>query len=286
MTITPAEGYKNVEITSVAFASGMPLTFAVEPDQKHEGGKRILFVVSESAALGTISGQVEMTLSVDGVGRALSFALRAEVVGSITWLPKVLDASRQTLTDGRKLATVTVRSAEKQPFKVKRASAGELLDVTIEEVSTPPARTAFSVYLAVRESARWGPFATNLTIETDSLDQPVIDIPVFGIIEAKLAADPAMAILRADGTPAGTRRRIRLTSVPSTRLEVTGASCDNASVKVTTDPPETPRPGHVVMLTAELTGHDATPGVATITVTTNLPGFERFEIPCRIELAE
>lgn len=283
MTVTPAKGYKNVVIESVTFDTDMPLSYSVEPDPKKEGGKRILFSVSETAALGTIAGQVDMALSVDGVERTRTFPLRAEVVGNVTWLPKVLDASRQTLTDGRRLPSVTIRSAEKLAFEVRGATAGDRLDVTFEQLSRSPSRTAYSIYLTVREGAAPGPFATTLLVETDSMDQPVINIPVFGIIKEKLAADPSMAILRADGTAAGKRRRIRLMSVPGFRLEVTGVSCDNPAIAVSTDPSGTPRPGHIVMLTVELMDSGAQPGKATITVTTNVPGFERFEIPCRIE---
>ncbi len=286
MTITPAPTYKNVEITSVAFEKQMPLTVSIEPDPKVEGGKRILFKISETAALGTIAGQGEMTLLVDDVERTRTFPLRAEVVGSVTWLPQVLDASRQVLTDGRKLPTVTVRSAEKLAFEVKNAAAGNLLDVSIEKLKGSSNRTVYSIYLSVRADAASGPFATNLVVETDSLDQPMINIPVFGIIEKKLAADPEVAILRTDGTPAGTRRRLRLTSVPSTKLEVTGATCEHPGIKVSTDPDGTPRPGHVVMLTVELTDPLAKPGASTITVTTNIPGHAQFEIPCRIESAK
>jgi len=283
MTITPAENYHNVEIESVTFEKGMALDYQVETDPKVSGGKRLLFIVSETAALGTIAGQVEMELSIDGVKRTRTFPLRAEVVGSVTWLPKVLDASRQTLTDGRRLASVTVRSAEKLPFEVINATAGDLLDVTYEKLNGPPSRTIYSIYLTVRDGARPGPFAADLTVETDSLDQPVIHVPVFGIIEDKLASDPNVVILRADGTPAGTRRRIRLSSVPSFALNVSSVSCDRSSVKVFPDPPGKAHPTHVVMLTAELTDSNPKPGKATITVISNVPGFEHFEIPCRIE---
>jgi len=286
MTITPAKAYKNVEVTSIKFERQMPLTYSVEPDPKVDGGKRVLFKISETAALGTIAGQGEMTLLVDDVERTRMFPLRAEVVGSVTWLPKVLDASRQVLTDGRKLAMVTVRSADKLAFEVKGATAGDLLDVSIEKISGPPSRTAYSIYMTVRDGATPGPFATTLTVETDSLDQPLINIPVFGIIEKKLASDPQIAILRTDGTPAGTRRRLRLMAVPSSNLEVTGVSCDNPDVKVSTDPTGARRPRHVVMLTVELTNAGATPGDATITVNTNIPGHSTFEIPCRIESAK
>jgi len=282
MTVKPAAKRKSLKIDSVKIDETVPLSYKLVPDSKDAGATRIEFEVNDTAALGTIATQVSMFLTVDGIKREHHFPLRAEVVGNLTWLPKVVDASRQVLTPGKRLTPVTVRSTEKVPFQIQSVSAGHSLNASFERISKPPRRTAYSVYLTVSEDAPPGPFGTTLAIHTTSLDQPVLNIPVFGIITPSLLVDPSIVVLRPDGTDAGATRRLRIAGLPTAELIVTGATCAHPGVKLELASKSQRRQRNVTFLTVTLAPGGADPADTVIVLETNVPGQERFEIPCRI----
>jgi hypothetical protein len=180
---------------------------------------------------------------------------------------------------------VTVRSTEKAVFEVLDAEAGPLLEVTHEQVSGPPGRCAFSVTPTVREDAPPGPFAAMLRIRTNSLDQPLIQVPVFGIVTPALEAEPPIILLRPDGTPAGTQRSVRLQADTGTELTVTGVTCENPAIKAGIDTSVMRKPAHQQFLKVQLAGNADGPMKTSLRVATNVPGFEEFEIPVVVDAA-
>lgn len=305
--VWPAAGRKELEIKSFEFDnSQVPLTHTIEPFTRPEGvgGQRIRFRVSDAASLGPLTTTATLKLSVDGIERMWPIPIRADVISELTWTPVVLDASRQVLVAGRQLAPINIRSSEKVTFEITDIAAGPYLEPKYEVLSEPPARTAVSVYLTVTKDAPPGPFAANVKIETNSLDQPLIEVPVFGIITPPLQADPPIIRLRADGTPAGEERRVKLQADPTAKLTVAGVTCDNPEVHVIVDDSMQRLPAHVAFIKAQLkngkgangneglhgkpSGDGSTsPGRrverAMVRVTTNIPGHESFEIPIVIE---
>jgi len=109
-------------------------------------------------------------------------------------------------------------------------------------------------------------------------------VPVFGIITPPLQADPPIIVLRADGTPVGTERRVKLLADPAKELTVLGVSCDHPEIVAGIDDPQARHPRHVEFLRIKLTGdHSAGPQRTALRVATNIPGYEQFEIPLVIE---
>jgi hypothetical protein len=288
IVVWPSSGHKQLEIKSFEFDSQVPLSHTIDSFIREEGvtGQRIHLTVSEAASLGPLMTTATLKLVVDGVERIWPIPIRADVVSDLTWTPLVLDASRQVLVPGRQLAPVTIRSSEKAAFDVVKVTAGPLLEATFEQLSEPPARSAFSVYLTLAKETPPGPFAASLQIQTTSLDQPLIEVPVFGIVTAPLQADPGIVLLRPDGTPAGTQRRVKLQADPTAKLEVSSAKCDNPAVSVTVDTTSTRQPAHVAFIKAELKNPSKAAQDATIRVTTNIAGYESFAIPVVIEAAQ
>ena len=178
LEITPGKGRKSVELLGLNYADNVPLAHEAEPFDGPEGrGVRVRFEATEFAGLGAISTKAQISLSIDGIKRVRSMPLRAEVVGDLTFLPKVVDATRQELRPGRHLPPVTVRSTDKRPFEIISASAGPLFDVASETKGTKGRATKYDVELTVREGAASGPVGTMLEIRTDLLDQPMISGP-------------------------------------------------------------------------------------------------------------
>ena len=122
---TPAADHQSVDVISVEVHEGSPINHTVEPIKGHGGsGGRIRFAIPEDAALGTLSANLKVKLKIDALERERYIPVRAEIVGDLTWQPKVIDVTRQTSTHGKRLAPVMIRSADKRPFEILEASAG------------------------------------------------------------------------------------------------------------------------------------------------------------------
>lgn len=286
--IFPGPGRGAVEILRVEFPKGSPMSAVVEPGKDAEGkSKRIRFTVGKEAALGTLHVPVTLGIRVDGIERTREVSLRAEVVGELTWHPRIVDQTRSTARPGTRLAPVTIRSTQDLPFTVVSAEAGDRFDVAVETKGSGPRILRYSIVLTLRAGTEPGPFATTLNVRTDSLDQPLIRIPVFGVVAPLIAVEPAVILLRMDGTPAGSRRRVKLQASPRTELTVLGVACDTDAVSAVVDDRAAGSRRHLRFLSVTLDATALEPGSgehhATLTVTTNVAGAERIEIPIIVD---
>jgi len=287
LDILPGPGRKALTIHSIEIQDDAPLSVQSEPlESRGRAGQRVRFTVNESASLGALNAFAKIRLTVDGVDRERSFPIRGEIVADLTWLPKVIDATRQTSLPGKRLAPVILSSTEKTPFDVVSAAAGPLFDVHIEPNKGPVPRTEFTVALTLRDDARPGPFGTMLDIRTTSLDQPMVSIPVFGIVAAVLEVDPPLVLLRQDGTPNGARRRVKVQAPTTMALDITEVTCDQSAVSVAVDREASARYRHIRFLDVQLSGK-LPPGnhQTALRLVTNLAGSEKLEIPVTIEIA-
>lgn len=282
-----------VEILSIQVPQGVPLRLDHEPFKtKGSTGSRIHIRVDESASLGMITTKVTLKLRVGDVEQDRIVPIRCSVVGDMTWTPKVLDNTRHPARGGTRLPPLTIRSEGDFPFKVLDADAGPRFDVRVDRVASASPGTRYSVLLTMRKDAPAGPFGTTLRVRTDSLDQPVIEVPVFGIVTPLVRVEPPVIVLRQDGTAIGTQRRVRLQASPQSGLKIGKIECDHDSVTVTIDQEASSRYHHLCFLDVKLTGagpsadRGLAPGEyqATLTVTTNVKGAERLEIPIRIDV--
>lgn len=287
LDIFPGPERKTLTIQGIEIQDDAPLSFQSEPvEVRGRAGQRVLFTVNESASLGSLNAFAKIRLTVDGVDRERSFPIRGEIVADLTWLPKVIDATRQTSLPGKRLAPVTISSTEKTPFDVVSGAAGPLFEVSIEPSNVPTPRTEYTVTLTLREDAKPGPFGTRLDIRTTSLDQPMVSIPVFGIVAAAVEVDPPMVLFRDDGTANGVRRRVKVQAPTTTALDITEVTCDQPAVSVNVDLEASSRYRHIRFLDVRLSGK-LPPGIhqTALHLVTNLAGSERLEIPVTIEPA-
>lgn len=276
-----------VEVLAVELAKGSPLTATVEPGDESGNSKRIRFTVGKEAALGTLHVPGTLVVRVDGMERRREIAIRAEVVGELTWHPRIVDQTRSAIRSGKRLAPVTIRSTVGIPFRVISADAGSRFDVVIEVKGNKSKPKRYSILLTLRESAEPGPFGTTLNVRTDSLDQPLIRIPVFGTVAPALLIDPPVILLRSDGTPAGMRRRVKLMASPQQELVISRVSCDSERVSAAVDDSAEATRRHVRFIEVSLNdgGQERRSGQsrAVLTVETNIPGAERVEIPILVD---
>lgn len=279
-------GQGDVEILELRGTEHGPLNFSRESfTSRGLTGERIRMAVAEHVPLGTLSTKLTARLRVGSVERERTIQIRVEVVGDLTWRPKIVNNTRLSSQPGKRFAPITIRSTDASPFDITRADAGIWFDASVRPIQKGPRHTRYSVSLVLRDDAPIGPFATTLEIHTTSLDQPVIRVPVFGIVAPRIAVEPALIALRQDGTTSGTRRRVKLQVPPQVKLEVRGLTTDDDAVAVTVDQGMIARYQHLRFLDVRLVGklpegrHHA-----LLIVTTNVPGAERLEIPIRIDV--
>ncbi len=285
--VTLGPGRKSLEVLEVRVEEDTRIHAEVEPFVAKNGtpGRRIRFTVTEQAALGNLITSATIKLRVDDLVRERTLQIRGEVVGDLTWLPKVVDATRQRSMPGKRLAPVTIRSPAKMPFDIRGASAGPLLEVEFEQAKKARKRLEYTVFLTVREDAPAGPFGAMLEVRTTCLEQPLIRVPVFGIVAPAITVDPPMVLLRQDGTEAGTRRLVKLQTSPRITLDISEVTCAIGAVTVEVSGHPSPRHTHIRSLTVRLAGDLAAGRHETVlTLNTSVAGAETLEIPVIIDV--
>jgi len=284
--IYPGPNRKVVKILDLQVPDDSPLSFHHEPFVAGSGtGQRIRMTAREHVSLGTLTAQANMKLSIDGIERQRTVSIRGEVVGDLTWHPKTVNATRQVSQPGKRFAPITIRSMDKMRFDILEAEAGSLFDVTFEPSKNGPKGIQYSVFLTLRGDAPPGPFGTLLEVRTSSLDQPMVRVPVFGVVAKRIEVEPPMILLRQDGTPVGTHRRVRLRVLPQLKLEVSDIICSNDAVVATLDREASSRYQHLRYLDVKLKGRlPVGTHQAVLAMTTNIEGVQRLEIPVTIEV--
>lgn len=284
LDILPAEGRTSVEVVGIDFDKTDLLSFELGPLPKADGvGKRVRFSVADAAALGTYMVKATVSMTIDGIARQRVVTIRLEVVGDLTWLPKLVNATRQPTRRGTQLAPVTIRAAKKRPFDILAASAGPLFEVSIRELKRGKSRTEYEIGLTLRDDAPDGPFGATLEIQTNSLDQPVVRVPVFGIVRPVLDIDPPVLVFRQDGSPVGTHRQVMLRAAVGSTLRLSDIDCPLAQIKAVENAGVSSRYQHMRAIDVSLVG-TLSPGSheSVLSVTTNLEQVGRLEIPIRI----
>lgn len=284
--IVPGAGRRAVELRRMEFIPWAPLTFDSETLRKGEAvGQRIRVTVGDDVPLGPFGLNLKLVLKIDQFEREHVLTIRGEVVGDLTWLPKVVDATRQPSLPGKRLAPVIIRSTGRRSFEVLGASAGPLFDTTHEPINPANPRAGHRVILTLRDDARPGPFGETLRIKTGSLDQPFIEVPVFGIVAARIKVDPHLVLLRQDGTRTGAHRRVKLQAATAEPLEISNISCTLSAVTAAIDWEASSRYRHLRFLDISLSGtlpegtHET-----VVTMTTNIEGARLLEIPVIIDV--
>lgn len=283
LELVPAQGRRKLDVVDLTIRDESVLETEVEPIDNGMG-RVVRFKVSPSAALGRIDTTVTLNLRVDGIEREREVSIRGEVVADLVWQPKVVDATRAPSVRGRQLPPVTVRAVESAPFEVRGVDAGPWLDVSYEPLAGKTG-TAYRFQPVIRADAPDGPFAAELRIETTSLDQPILTIPVFGQVSPHVLVDPPLIVLRKDGTPAGLRRRVKFQAAPQDSLELLDARMSTDVVVAGLDYEASSMYRHIRFIEVSIVG-DPAPGTyeETLTVMTNLESVASIEVPIRIEV--
>jgi len=246
-------------------------------------GQRIYMTVADDAPMGRLRSGVNIRFTVDGTALQRGVEFRVEVVGDLAWQPRVIDTTRQASLPGKKFPPVIIHATNKNPFDILKVDAGEMFEVEHDMLAGGPPRTRHRVKLVLRDNVPFGPFGKNMRIFTSAVDQPVIDVPVFGIVAPSIKVEPPMVILVQDGTPKGVQRLIKIQSPSRKQLDIADLQCSNDAVTVKINWDETGRYRHIRYLDVWLSGKlPKGTHQAVVTMSTNIEGVEKLELPVTI----
>lgn len=248
-------------------------------------GERLRITIDNDTSLGRLMTKASIKIVVDGVERTREVTIRGNVIGDLSWNPKILDNTRQRSRPGKQFAPVRIRSQDKSRFDILSATAEPLFDVTVKAAKSGPKGSQYVLYMTLREGAAPGPFGTTLIVRTTALAQPVIRVPIFGNVAPTLLIDPPVILLRQDGTARGQERRVKLQASVQDELVIQGLSCDLDAIKATIDPESQKRYRHLRWLNIELTGKLPTGRhEGSLSVKTGIKGAEQLTIPIVVEV--
>lgn len=271
-----------VEITGANFDPGAPFTAKVEPfSERGRTGQRIMIGIEPHALLGMVYANLNVELKVGDQTATETVPVRAEIVGDLTFRPLVVDTTRRKSLPGQRLTPVVVESTSSRPINILNVDAGPMLDA---EIMGEAGGKAYTVQTTVRSDAPVGPFAAMMKIYTDSLDEPLLRVPIFGEIAPVIDIEPPLVLLRADGTEIGGRRRVRLQAAkPSYHLELSNMKASADYLTAVMEASAQALHTHLLHLEVMLTD-DPPPGRhdESLTFTTAVPGAETLVIPVTI----
>ena len=291
LDLLPTEAESSVEIIAIDQDPESPFRLAEEgfvDRRTKRTGRRVYCTVRDDAPLGPASAVATLKLRIDDREIEKEIVVIGTVIGELTYHPHVLNTILNKSRRGQKLPRIRVSSAGELPFEITEVDAGPMFDSSVKAVGRRVPELAYEITLTIRQTARTGPFGETLRIRTSSFDQPLIEIPVFGMVAPIIDITPSVVLLRQDGTAVGSRRRVRLMAPSREKLLVTGIECDNPAIKAFVDVNAVPKYNHIVHLIVELTGRVPAGRLpvgrhrATLTVHTTIADAAKLEIPVTV----
>ncbi len=204
----------------------------------------------------------------------------ATLTGEVIWAPEILELQRVRRGEGKERAIVIERPDQKPLLGIEtiqivgpgETDANALLEVDLVEVID---RRRFEATVRVKKDAPPGPFTATLRLFTTDPSQPLIEVPVFGIIDGLVQLDPPGVVVEAGKTSAPiTVRRDDGEKVKIASLR--GQACGVAEG-------DGDRSAPVVSFTFRVTAPaDAKPGDAAVLIGTDVAGEETVRLPVRV----
>lgn len=284
--IVPAEKNQMVDILQIVPQEEALFRFHAEPlKQGSKMGQRIHVTAANEAPMGKLRSGATVTFEVAGITFQHEIVIRGVIVDDLSWQPRVIDTTRHVSLPGKQLQPVIIHSTDKNPFDIVEVQPGGMFVVSYDMLLGSPRRTRYRVKIGLREDVSPGPFGEYIRIITSDVDQPVIEIPVFGIVSKPLEVDPPIIYLVQNGTPKGIQRLVKIMAPVRSILKIADIQCSNKAVTAQINWEETARYRHIRYLDVWLSGtlpegtHQT-----TLTMSTTIEGFELLEIPVTIRV--
>ena len=267
-----------IEIVSLE-VPGDILSYTTEPvDGKGRRGHRLRFRVDPDASIGVVATSAKLKVRVGDKTEVKQIRVQGTIIGDLAIRPASINLPKASVR-GIQLRPVTIESVARKPFQVFGASAGPSFETTV----TPDKKnTEYTVLLKIAEGAPDGPCGVFLEVRTDSVEQPVIRVPVYANIASRLEIEPPDVLLKPDGSPEGKARRVLLSTPTGAAFTILGVECDQNFIEVSPVESARERPDRRVLRVALSDGVDPGSDSATIVLRTDVPGAERVELPVTV----
>ena len=196
----------------VALHAQGPIEVNAVPSSQAREAWRLQYTVAPTAAMGPFQSNITLILKVGDMEMDETIQATGYVQSDLLVRPKMVNGIGLRARPGHKLAPIEIYSASRQPFAIQRVVAPPWLDAAFQEKATG----AILIELIVKASAQSGPVAGTVAIHTDSLDQPIIKVPVYVHLAPAVQIEPPLLRFRLDGTDAG---RARVLTVTASQME-------------------------------------------------------------------
>lgn len=290
LKILPGDGSRDIELIEIHMANPSLSVTAAREETKE--GFRIVarLKLAPDVPLGQMTNEVKARVRVSGEEAIVQVPVQGEAVGDVLVMPQsILCAPRLVYAQNQPLSKegIIVRSSRpNQPLPdVLGAVAVGPIQCIIHKNVKPDWGTQVDrhiIEVRTTENAPPGAQAGTIYVMTTSKDQPVVTIPVFFRMGARVAAEPAHVVLEpANGTPASQRVVLRDATGTALTIREVKFEQDLLGVKVESDrTADATHPAAIVISAAAVPPDERK--AAVVAVVTDQPGAERILIPVLI----
>jgi hypothetical protein len=279
--IVPTKGLGDLKEVNINVPEDY-VTYKIE-DFQDEGtrvnGMQITFTISDQAPIDPVSMTAEITAKVGDDEKQVSLMISGQVVGDLAFRPRQIQQTRP-ISRGDKLLPVVLSSPAGRPFKVIGAGGGSILDVDFEERREG---IEFIINMTVRDDAPSGPFGAMVNIRTTSLDQPMIQVPIYAHVKEEIQTEPPLVLLSTAGETPKRVRRVRLEAEPRQMLDIMEVHTNQTYLSAKVIEAATGDRPNVKWVEVALEG-DVDAGIhdGLLTVRTNVNGAQQITMPITV----
>ncbi len=275
VVIVPGDPLKDIDIVEVK--SDRP-ELTVTANKVVRNGQKMVdmkFALAGSTPLGEFVATAIARVRVEGEETTISIPVRGVVVGDVVVTPMELNMTRANLAPGDRIGGLLVRGSD-QVTEPRVLAA--LVDGPVRvEVGQPKASDQPHIFVHVADNAPAGPQHATVHVVTTSVDQPVIEVPVYFNVAHVVVATPSALVLDA----AHPTQRVNVRAFVEPFVTITGALCDNSSITVSVvTPAQTDANAPCIVEITRAT--DAAPGDARLVIETSHPAAPEMIVPIAI----
>lgn len=290
LILFPGNGSKEIDLLEIHMAN--PSVSVTTTRKETKEGLRIVarFKLAPDVPLGQVTNELTARVRVSGEEATVQIPVQGEAVGDVLVMPRsILCAPRLVYAQNQPLSKegIIVRSSRPNqplPDVLGVVAVGPIQCIIHKNVKPDWGTQVDRHIIEVRttENAPPGAQAGTIYVMTTSKDQPVVTIPVFFRMGARVAADPAHVVLEpANGTLASQRVVLRDATGTALTIREVKFEQDLLGVKVESDrTADASHPAAIVISAAAVPPDERK--AAVVAVVTDQPGAERILIPVLI----
>ncbi|MFA6240536.1 MAG: DUF1573 domain-containing protein [Candidatus Hydrogenedentales bacterium] len=283
---------KDIELLEINMEKPTLSVTAAREETKDGFRIRARFRIAPEVPLGPIANAVTARLRVGNEEATLKIPVHGEAVGDVLVMPQsILCAPRNAYIQNQSLSAkgegIIVRASRANqplPEVLGVVAVGPIACIVHKNVKPDWGQTVDRHIIEVRtaQNAPPGPQSGTVHVMTTSKDQPIVSIPVFFRMAARVVADPEHVVLEpAANAPAS--QRVVLRDATGAALTIREVKFEQDLLEVQVEAEKTVDKDHPAAIVIRATAVPPAERKATmVSVVTDQPGAERILIPVLI----